>query len=628
MNNEAEVKPPFIILRFITRRFPILARGMRYLRPHRVPFFWALVAMSLFGATDGIIPYLLKRILDDVFGSQNKQMLYVLLGAIVAFACLRGIFGFMQKYLIGCVGLNIVRDLRNDIYRKLLVLSPGFFLRNSTGNLIARVTNDTLLVKSAVTDAVAMLLRDTVRVIALVVAAFVLDPFLATIAVIGLPIALAPVIKFGRKVRKLSRMGQDRFGGLTALLHESITGHDIIQSFTKEEYEAQRFMAENEHFAATYRRAEKYGALATPTNEVLASLLIGGVILYGGMSVISGVRSQGQFIAFITTMFLLYEPFKKLSNVSNTLQAGSVAAERIFEVIDAKVDIVEAPDAVPLAGEQPSIEFQDLSFRYPKRGEFSAVSTEDTGEEVEEADGHPWAVHNVSLAVAGGQTLALVGQSGSGKSTLLKLLPRFFDPQLGSVRINGRDIREYQLKSLRQAVSVVSQNTFLFNDTVFNNIAYGSEAATQQQVEEAARAANAESFINSLPQGYQTVVGEQGFTLSGGERARLSIARALLKNSPILILDEATANLDSQSEQLVQAAIERLMTGRTVLVIAHRLATVRNADKIAVLRHGELVEIGTHDELLARGGEYTQLYRLQFREDDDGLDLRVANAAV
>ncbi len=592
--------------------FRIYRRLLHYLYPYRREFIVMLLAMIVYGATDGVVPYLLKRILDDVFGAHKQSMLHVLVLVVIAFALVRGVFGFLQRYLSATVGLYVIRDIRNEICRKLLTLSPRFYLEHSTGNLIARVTNDTLLVRQALTDSAAVLLRDTVRVLALLAMAFYLDPVLALIAFVGFPVALVPVVKFGKKVRRFSRVGQDLLGGLTGLLQETIVGHNVVQAFTKEDYEYQRFERENQNYTDTFCRAEKYGSLSGPSNEIVASLAIGAVILYGGYSVISGVRTQGDFIAFITSMLLLYDPMKKTSRISSVVQAGVAAAERIFEILDCEPDIVDAPQACDLKVTKPRIEYQGVSFRYATstqqsvRGENRASSNDESC---------AWAVQNVSLTVKSGETLALVGMSGGGKSTLVNLLPRFYDPQQGQILVDGKNIKDVTVRSLRQSIAVVNQHTFLFNDTIFANIAYGKDEAEVEEVENAARAANAHSFITAFPQGYQTIIGEQGFKLSGGERARIAIARALLRNAPILILDEATASLDSESEGLVQDAIDRLMEGRTVLVIAHRLATVRKANTIAVVAGGLVVETGSHDQLLEKEGDYAKLYRLQFHDE-------------
>ncbi|MBP9839006.1 MAG: ATP-binding cassette domain-containing protein [Proteobacteria bacterium] len=582
--------------------FATYLRLLRYLKPYRGQFILALFAMCIYGATDGAVPYILKRVLDDIFGNRNESLLWGLVTLIISFAFIRGAFGFLDKYLISSVGLRIIRDIRNQICDKLLALDSNFFSKNSTGSLVSRMSNDTLQVKTALTDAAGAILRDSVRIIVLLCVAIYLDPVLGAIAFIGFPLGIIPVLKFGKKVRKLSRKGQDDFGSLASLLQEFILGSKIVQSFTAEEKEMSRFRIENNNLTDIYRKAEKYGAMSSPVNEVLASLAIAGVILYGGFSVISGVRTQGDFIAFITSMFLLYEPLKKMGRANTTVQTGIAAAERIFEVLDAVPDIRNTNGAIELTAEAPKkISYQDVYFMYP--------SEKEQREE-------KYALKGIDLTIETGQTLALVGMSGGGKSTLVNLLARFYDPSKGKILINDIDIRNYTLKSLRGNISIVSQHTFLFNQSVFDNIAYGKNDATIEEVVSAAKAGYADDFINKLPFGYNTVIGEQGLSLSGGERARIAIARALLKDAPILILDEATASLDSEAEKLVQQAIDNLMKNRTVFVIAHRLSTIRNADKIAVFKNGKIIEVGSHQELVNQNTEYSKLYNLQFTDNN------------
>ncbi len=568
-------------------------RLVSYLKPYKWTFSTSILSMTIFGATDGLIPYFLKKILDDVFGSKNKEMLKYLVIALVIFSVVRGVFGFLEKYLSARVGYSVVRDIRNEIFNKVLYASVGFLEAVPSGGIISRVTNDSLLVRTALTEAGASLLRDSVRVIALLVVAFYLDPTLAMMAFIGFPFCVLPVLKFGKRVKKLSRKGQEQFGGITGLLSEVISGAKVVRAFTREKWEEERFNRENNNFNEVLLKAEKYGALASPTNEVLATLAIAGIIVYGALSVIGGVRTQGDFIAFITSVFLLYEPFKKLSRVNTTLQTGISAADRIFEFIDTE-DIVKDEGREELSSDSLSVEFKNVGFSY-----------DSSGKEV---------VIDVSHKVLPNSMLALVGMSGSGKSTLVSLLPRFYDVTRGQILINGLDIRDYTIASLRGKLSLVSQHVFLFDDTVYNNIAYGREGATRDEVIQAARGANALEFIEQMDNQFDTKIGEQGYKLSGGQRARISIARALLKNSPLLILDEATSSLDNDSEEQVQTAIDELMVGRTVIVIAHRLSTIRSADCILVMKSGKIIETGDHETLLKVGGEYRRLYDIQFKD--------------
>lgn len=566
-------------------------RLLRYLFPYKRPLTFAILSMTIYGATDGAIPYLLKSVLDDVFGKSDKTTLMYLVSVLVLFSVIRGFFGFFEKYLSASVGHSVIKDVRNDIFSSMLTQSPDFYEKQASGGLISRITNDALLVRTALTDSSVSLLRDTVRIIALLSVAIYLDPFLASIAVIGFPLCVYPVLKFGKRVRKFSRSGQEQFGGITGLLNEVIQGNKVVSIFHREQFEKDRFNKENDEYTKVQLKAEKYGALSSPTNEVFATLAVAAIIVYGALSVMNGVRTQGQFIAFITSIFLLYEPFKKLSRVNTSIQSGLAAAERIFEIIDSKPSVLDNGNLI-LKSPIVSVSYEDVGFSY------------ETSKNV---------LRNISCTATSGKTVALVGLSGSGKTTLVNLLPRFYDVTSGSIKINGHDIREYSLRSLRENISIVGQNVFLFDDTVYNNIAYGKEGALKDEIYRAAEFSYSLEFIQKLELGFDSRVGESGARLSGGQKARLSIARALLKDAPILILDEATSSLDNDSEEQVQKAIEFLMKGRTVFVIAHRLSTVRNADAILVMKNGQIIEKGTHIELLSLGGEYARLHEIQFK---------------
>jgi subfamily B ATP-binding cassette protein MsbA len=433
-------------------------------------------------------------------------------------------------------------------------------------------------------------MKDSTSLLLLIIVAFIKDWFLAPLAFIVFPVTILPLTWMYKKVRRASRRGQGSLGSLTALLQEAIQGNRIVKAFGAEAYESRRFASENKRLFSHSLRAGRVRAFVPPMVELVAAAGIAAVVWYGGYSVIAGERTQGEFIAFLTALLLLYEPFKHLTRTSAAIQTGLAAAERLFELLDERSEVEDRPGARLLSGVRQSIRFDNVHFRYRQE----------------------WVLQGISLEIRTGEVVALVGPSGGGKSTLADLIPRFYDVQKGRITIDGTDIREVTLASLRSQLSIVSQSTFLFNDTVRNNIAYGMADIPDEEVIAAAQAAYAHNFIMDLPRGYDTIIGELGSTLSGGQRQRLAIARALLKNAPILILDEATSSLDNESERQVQAAIERLMVGRTVLVIAHRLSTVHKADRIAVLVNGQIVEQGRHEQLIVRNSQYRKLYELQF----------------
>lgn len=573
----------------------IYKRLLVYLRPYKWLFIIGMVSMVVYGATDGALPYIIKLVLDKVFRDKNEVFLFWLPIVLVIFALFRGFADFLHKYLMSKVGYNIIRDLRAKINDKLLEFSPGYFVVNKSGDILSRITSDVTLLRTLLTDSLSSFLGDTVRLIALMIAAISLDPVLGIIASIGFPLAVFPVYKIGRNVRKHSKKGQDGIGALTAMLTESILGNKVIKIFNREEFEKSRFKENNDKVNKEFIKSEQKKAMTSPLNEVLACVAVAGVIWYGGYNVINGLKSQGDFIAFLASVFLMYEPFKKLSKLSTNIQQGLTGADRIFEILDELPKIVDPvnPKQKPTAND---VNFENITFKY-------------------DTENDEIALRNINLSIKEGQKVALVGLSGAGKSTLVDLLPRFIDPQKGRVLIGGVDIKDLTLKDLRSKIAMVSQHTFLFNDTVFNNIHYGNLNATKEDVENAAKTAFAYNFINKLPNKFDSIVGESGFALSGGERQRIAIARAVLKDAPILILDEATASLDNQSEREVQEALEKLASNRTCIVIAHRLSTILNSDKIVVMKGGQIVETGTHEELLNLGGEYKKLYDLQFKED-------------
>ncbi len=571
----------------------IYRRLFPFLRPYLFPrFFTAIICMLAFSATNGMLPFLVERVFDDIFTQKNVQALHLLPLFIIATFLFRGVVNFGHSYLLEYIGQRIVADLRNALSAHLQSLSLSYFHKTPTGTILSRVTNDTTLVREALTQSVASMMCDATTLVILVVVAFLKDWFLALLAFIVFPLTILPLTQLYKKVRTSSKRGQGSLGKLTALLQEAIQGNRVVKAFNMEAYERERFAAENRQLFRHAMKAGRLRAFVPPMVELVAACGIAAVVWYGGASVISGERTQGAFIAFLTALLLLYEPFKHLTRTNATVQNGLGAAERLFELLDQRSDIQERPGARVLAGIRREIRFSNVSFRYQQ----------------------DWVLKQVNLEIRAGEVVALVGPSGGGKSTLADLIPRFYDVNEGRLTIDGADIRDLTFQSLRSQIAVVTQFTFLFNDTVRNNIAYGTPSRPLEEVVAAARAAHAHEFIMALPQGYDMEIGELGVRLSGGQRQRLAIARALLKNAPILILDEATSSLDNESERLVQAAIEELMVGRTVLVIAHRLSTIHRADRIIVLANGGIVEEGRHEELLALNAQYRKLYDLQFHD--------------
>jgi ATP-binding cassette, subfamily B, bacterial MsbA len=569
-------------------------RLLGYLRPYVWPrFALAVVCMVLYSSTNGVMPYLVRSVFDDVFLQKKQWALRVLPVVIVTVFLFRAAMSFNQSYLMEWIGQRVIADIRSQLNAHFQRLSLSFYNRTSTGTLLSRMTNDVELMRSALTDAVASVMKDLTSLLVLIAVAFFMDWTLALIAFVAFPVTVLPILRLSRRLRRVTRKGQVTLGNLATLLQETIQGNRVVKAFGMEDYEIRRFDAESERLVKLYMKAARIKAFTTPMMEVLASFGIAGVVWYGGSSVMAGGRTPGSFMAFLTAMLLLYDPFKGLTKTNNVVQQGLAAASRIFEMLDEPSDVAERPQAVALEGFRDGIRFEDVTFRY---------------------DAEP-VLREIKLEIRRGEAVALVGRSGSGKSTLADLIPRFYDVTAGRITVDGRDVRDLTLASLRAEIAIVTQFTFLFNDSVRNNIAYGDVGTSMERIEAAARAANAHDFIRQLAHGYDTVIGELGVKLSGGQRQRLAIARALLKNVPILILDEATSALDNESERLVQEAVERLMAGRTTLVIAHRLSTIRNADRIAVLDRGRIIEEGTHAELLDRGGEYRRLYDMQFRDE-------------
>ena len=571
----------------------IFKRLLTLAKPHAVKFSIAMVCMLVVGATTSALAFLVKPTLDEIFLKQNANMLRWIPLAVVGIYLIKGGCSYAQTILMNFIGQRVVADLRAELYRKIQTQSLAFFTRNPTGILMSRITNDVGYVQGAVSEAVTALLKDSFTLICLVFVIFYRDWQLAIIAMFVFPLAVYPIVKFGQKIRQVATRTQVTVGSLMTLLQETISGTRIVKAFSMEEYENRRFSGENERLFRLTLKSVSINALSSPFMEFLGGLGISAIIFYGGYQVIHGQSTPGTFFSFLTALIMLYEPVKRLTNVNNTIQQGIAGAQRVFAIIDLVPEIRNRPGAAPLPRISREIEIKDVTFRY------------------EEAP----VLRKIDLRIRTGEVVAFVGMSGGGKTTLVNLIPRFYDVTEGAITIDGRDIRDVTVESLRGQIAIVAQQTILFNDTVRNNIAYGDIVKTEEEIVAAAKAANAHDFIVRLPMGYDTLIGEQGTKLSGGERQRISIARAILKDAPILILDEATSSLDSEAEIEVQEALENLMKGRTTLVIAHRLSTIRNADRIIVLVNGEIREEGTHETLLACQGEYCRLYNMQFKEN-------------
>ncbi len=571
-----------------------ISRLLQYVKPYKSWLVISMVCMVIVASMAGAQAYLVKPLLDEIFFNKDGTMLKLVPLVIMGVFLVKGLFSYSYNYLLQKVGQSIIRDLRNLLYSHIQSLPLSFFQKKPTGELISRILSDVNLIQGAVSNVLVGILKDTCQVIFLIGVIFYQDWRMASIAMISLPLVIYPIVNFGRRHRRLSRGSQQTTAQVSNILYETITGNRIVKAFSMEKYEVSRFAKTLDELFAIVMRNTRIGAISSPLMEVLGGVGISLVVWYGGSQVIADKSTPGTFFSFLTALIMIYQPIKGVSAINNSLQQGIAAAERVFDVLDIQSDVAEKKDAIELPLIKDAIEFTNARFQYDKDTEV---------------------LKGINLKVKAGEVLAVVGTSGGGKSTLVNLIPRFYDVSSGSLTIDGTDIRDVTFKSLRDQVGVVTQQTILFNDTVRNNIAYGSLDASEEQIKDAARAAHALGFIQNMPKGFDTVIGESGARLSGGERQRVSIARAILKNAPILILDEATSSLDTESEHEVQQAIENLVQSRTTIVIAHRLSTIRNADRIVVIQAGEIVEEGTHDTLLPLGGVYKMLHDMQFQND-------------
>ena len=582
-------------------------RLLKFLLPYWLKLVVALVCMVVFAVANGLMAYLIgpaiKLLFDkdkapqgygiptDIvtfFSTQDMQILLPL--AIIAVALIRGISSYGNTYYMGYVGQRVIADLRRRLYEHLLELPYEFFVRNPAGGLTSRLTNDINLLEKATADTLVHAFKHGLSVVVLVVIIVMMDWQLALVGGIAFPIAIYPAMRFGRRIKNISRKGQVTLGDMASIIHEAIKGIRVVKGFGMKRYEVERFSEENERFSRYRTRAIKIRGISSPFMETFASVTFALTIWYASYRISAGTLTPEAFLTFFAGTVMLYQPVRVLNGVYLNLQQGLGSAQRIFELLDTPTEALK-DGTRQCRGLEDSIEFKDVSFAYGQR-------------EV---------LRGINLKVRKGERIAIVGSSGVGKSTLVNLIPRFYDVTGGSILIDGVDIREFSLESLRRQISIISQDVVLFNDTVRNNIAYGRPDIKLDDVVRAAQSANAHQFIEELPQGYDTVIGEGGIRLSGGQRQRLSIARAILKDAPILIMDEATSSLDAESERAVQQGLKNLMEGRTTFVIAHRFSTIKDATRIVVLAGGTIAEVGSHEELMQKSGEYRRLYSLQFQ---------------
>lgn len=567
-------------------------RLIKYLRPYKFRLFMAALCTALASAGTVYLPWIIKDVVDQVLSEKDSEKLTYIALSIVVIFLLRGFFFYGQSYLISYVGQSVIIDIRRAMFQKIQRLSMSFYDKNKTGTIMSYVTNDVSALQSGLVDNIVDMITETVILVASIVAMICLDWKLFLFTFCTFPVVIGFIDFFGKRIRKSGSKIQGTTADLTSVLQEVVSSARVVKSFVREPYEIDRFERENIHNFRAHMKYVRLSATLTPTIEFVAAIGVTMILWFGGNSVINGDITAGALVAFLTYAVNISNPIKRLSKVIAHIQRALAAADRVFNVLDMPELIKNVPDAKELPHVKGNVEFQNVSFTY------------DTEEPI---------LNNVSFKAEPGQVVALVGPSGAGKSTVASLLPRFYEVTDGKIVVDGYDIREVTMESLREQVGIVPQETMLFNGTVYDNILYGRLDATKEEIEAAAKAANAHHFIMELPNGYDTQLGDRGVNMSGGQRQRIAIARAILKNPQILILDEATSALDTQSERVVQEALDRLMVGRTSFVIAHRLSTIKNADKILVMEKGKIVEEGSHEELMARNGLYAHLYQIQYR---------------
>lgn len=568
-----------------------LKRIYQYFRPHKMKIAYALMASVLVSATDGASAYIVKHVLDDIFIDKNMIMLKLIPLAIICIYTVRCVARFCQIYLMQSSGQYAIKAIREELFAKMIKFPMSYYDSNETGTMMARIVNDANNMQSAI-PAVVRIFRDSLTVVSLIGVVLYQNLKLGSLIFLALPFVILIISKSGKKIKKYSRKEQERVGIVATALQESFSGIRVVKAFANEGKEIKKFNFLNDKEIHFKLKKLLVSAINSPLMETVAGYAVAGIVLFGGLEVIKGHTTPGTFFSFVAAFGMMFEPFKKIVTDNNTVQTANAAAERIFAVLDEGNEILDNDGTKECDAGNKDIELKDVTFRY-------RTSEEDI-------------LDHVNISVKPGMTVALVGSSGAGKSTIASIIPRFYDVTGGSITIGGVDIREFKVHSLRKNIGIVSQEPFLFNDTVANNIAYGVENATQEDIRKAAESAYATGFINELPEKYDTFIGERGDRLSGGQKQRLTIARALLLNPPVLILDEATSALDTESERIVQKALTNLMQGRTSFVIAHRLSTILNADMIVVMDKGRVESVGKHQELLEKSEIYSNLCRLQF----------------
>jgi subfamily B ATP-binding cassette protein MsbA len=599
-------------------------RLLRFVGPYSAPLLASVVLMAAVGAAQGFMAVLIGPVFDRVLKPDSPDSLVPLITvpgftrpiylqdilpagihnvwtmvavAILGTFLIKGLCDYFGNYLVNYVGFSAVTDLRQKVFDRVLRQDANFFESNSTGRLMSSIMNDLEKIQVATSHMLADWLRQSFSVIFLLWVVVQKDWRLALVSLTVLPFVLVPTLRIGRRIRRTTRRAQDDAAELNQILQETLSGHQVVKSFGTEDIESNRFQIAAHRLKSSNLRYVAQQALSSPLIEFFAAITIVGLLTYARIEIKNGVLTAGEFTSFVIALLMLYEPVKRLTGIHNIFQQALGASQKVFEYLDDDRQIQDKPGATRLVKFQHAILIDNVSFLYPNAPQ-------------------GFSLNDIQLEVRAGEVVALVGPSGGGKTTLVNLVPRFYDVTSGAVRIDGKDVRDLQLASLREKIGMVAQETFLFNDTVANNIRYGKPKAKDDEIQAAARSALAEEFIERMPEGYQTIIGERGVKLSGGQRQRLAIARAMLKNAPILILDEATSHLDSESEILVQRALQTLMNNRTVIVIAHRLSTIRRADKIVVIDRGRICEVGTHEELVNHGGIYQRLHDLQFLQPD------------